>query len=62
MQGLFLQQGNDLLRIEDGYPMSLLKIFPDGCRIHSSGIIGDFYAGYNKKFDVVIDLCKENRK
>lgn len=58
-QGIYLQTAEALLRIEDGYPMSFLKTSPDGCRIHSSGIRGDFYALHNQPFNVVIDLCME---
>jgi hypothetical protein len=58
-QGLFLQQGLNLLRIDDGYTSGPIKASPDGCRIHASGIRGDFFAYYNPPFDIVIDLCKE---
>lgn len=62
MQGIYLQAGKTLLRIEDGYPMSFHKSSPNGCRIHSSGVRGDVYSDHSKPFDIVIDLCTENKK
>ncbi len=61
-QGIYLQSDEGLLRIEDGHPFSFLQTSPDGCRIHTSGVRGDFYSHDNQRFNVVIDLCKENGK
>lgn len=61
-QGIYLQTGKSLLRIEEGKPSSFLKSSPNGCRIHAAGVRGDPYSLNSKPFDIVIDLCKENGK
>lgn len=62
-QGIFLQTGDSLLRIETGYPSGFHESSPDGCKItaqiHRGDPMGD---DWRQNTDIVINLCKENDK
>jgi hypothetical protein len=60
-QGIYLQSTTELLRIDQGYPVSNIKISPDGCKLHARVMRGEpFRTLPINSLRLVIDLCREN--
>ncbi len=61
-QGLYLETGKELIRIEAGNGSSPIKTSPDGCRMFVSLMRGDLFSNRNTYHSAVIDVCEESNK